>query len=46
MENLPNISALTTMLQLYIGVTRRCGWFWKAWRQTSLAAVNTWPAGG
>lgn len=35
----PSTSLLTTMLQLYIGVTIRCGWFWNALRQHSFTEV-------
>lgn len=42
----PKTSALTTMLQLYIGVTSRCGWFWKAFRQPSLTVDIICPENG
>lgn len=38
LKNSPNTSLLTTMLQLYIGVTMRCGCFWKALRHPSFIA--------
>lgn len=34
--NLPKTSLDTIIEQLYMGVTRRCGCFWKALRQPSL----------
>lgn len=37
-KNSPNTSLLTTMLQLYIGVTMRCGCFWNALRHPSFTA--------